>query len=378
MSSNTPIAVNTNKLSAVQWLRGITLAFSFWTAVGLVFALPRLANSAAWRDTLLSSLAEWWSWGLLAPIVIAVDQRLPFSSKQLARRLTPHLILGPVLTVGYIFLFAALQAAIGVVTWSQLSDGQFVGHALQTMFLWSLLVYCLIVGAWKAHTYHGHYLSAELRMERLERTFSEARLNTLRMQLDPHFLFNALNTISAQVVREPKLARQMIEHLGDLLRLSLDSQSRREIPLVQELAFLDHYLAIQKIRFGDALRIRISICPDTRHALVPNLFMQPLVENAIRHGISPRSGGGEVTVSTHTMHGRLEIRVSDDGVGLPAGWSLHSQDGLGLAVTRERISGIHPDGASHFAVHRRAEGGTEVQISFPLRFNEAHDDRASA
>jgi sensor histidine kinase YesM len=177
------------------------------------------------------------------------------------------------------------------------------------MFLWSLLVYCLIVGAWKAHMYHGHYLSAELRMERLERSFSEARLNALRMQLDPHFLFNALNTISAQVAREPKLARKMIEHLGDLLRLSLDSKSRREIPLVEELAFLDHYLAIQKIRFGDALRIKISVSHDTKHALVPNLFMQPLVENAIRHGISPRSGGGEITVTAHAMAGVSRIKA---------------------------------------------------------------------
>jgi signal transduction histidine kinase len=378
MTSGTPIAANKSGMPAVRWLRWIVLAFSFWTAVGLVFALPRLANGAVWQDTLLSSLAEWWSWGLLAPVVVAVDQCLPLSSRQLARRLAPHLLLGPVLTVGYIYLFAALQAAIGVGTWSQLSDGRFVGHALQGMFLWSLLVYCLIVGVWKAHMYHRHYLSAELRMERLERSFSEARLNALRMQLDPHFLFNALNTISAQVAREPKLARKMIEHLGNLLRLSLDSKSRREIPLVEELAFLDHYLAIQKIRFGDALSIEISVSPDTKHALVPNLFMQPLVENAIRHGISPRSGGGKIIVTAHAEDRRLEITVTDDGVGLPADWSLQNQGGLGLSVTRERISGIHPHGSSHFAVHRRAEGGTEVQISFPLRLNEADDDRATA
>jgi sensor histidine kinase YesM len=170
----------------------------------------------------------------------------------------------------------------------------------------------------------------------------------------------------------------MIEHLGDLLRLSLDSQSRTEIPLAEELAFLEHYLAIQKIRFGAALRVELSISPEAKYALVPNLLMQPLVENAIRHGISPRSRGGKITVTAHAMHGRLEIRVADDGVGLPAGWSLQSHGGLGLSVTRERISGIHPHGSSHFAVHRRAEGGTEVQTSFPLRLNEADDGRATA
>lgn len=378
MTSDTPGAAHPKRLPAAQWLRSTILAFSFWTAVGFVFALPRLANSAAWQDALLSSLAEWWSWGLLAPVIVVVEQRLPFSSRQLVRRLAPHLLLGPVLTVGYVYLFIVLQAAIGVGTWSQLSDGRFVGHALQSMFLWGLLVYCLIVGVWEANMYHRHSLSAELRMERLERSFSEARLNALRMQLDPHFLFNALNTISAQVVREPKLARTMIEHLGDLLRLSLDSKSRREIPLVEELAFLDHYLAIQKIRFGQALGIEFRISPEVKHALVPNLFMQPLVENAIRHGISPRSGGGNITVTAHALDSRLEIRVADDGVGLPADWSLRSQEGLGLSVTRERITGIHPHGSSHFTIHRRAEGGTEVRISFPLRLNEPDDDRLTA
>jgi signal transduction histidine kinase len=378
MIGGTPIAANTTSPPAVRWMRWIILAFSFSTAIGLVFALPRLANSVAWRDILLSSLAEWWSWGLLAPVIVAVDRCLPTSSKRLARRLAPHLVLGPVLTVGYIYLFVALQAAIGAGKWSQLSDGRFVGHTFQGMFLWSLLVYSLIVGAWRAHMYHRQYLSAELRMERLERSFSEARLNALRMQLDPHFLFNALNTISAHVAGEPKLARKMIEHLGDLLRLSLDSQSRTEIPLVEELAFLEHYLAIQKIRFGDALRVELSISPEAKYALVPNLLMQPLVENAIRHGISPRSRGGKITVTAHAMNGRLEIRVADDGVGLPAEWSLQSHGGLGLSVTRERISGIHPHGSSHFAVHRRAEGGTEVQTSFPLRLNEADDGRVTA
>ena len=378
MTDGTPIEADTNGLPAARWLRWIVLAVLFWTAVGLVFALPRFAPSAAWRDTLLSSLAEWWSWGLLAPVIIAVDQRLPIWSKRLARRWVPHLILGPVLTVGYIYLFAALQAAIGVGAWSQLGDGGFLGHTFQGMFCWSLLVYCLIVGAWRAHMYHRQYLSAELRVERLERSFSEARLNALRMQLDPHFLFNALNTISAQVAREPRLARNMIEHLGDLLRLSLDSHSRTEIPLAEELAFLDHYLAIQKIRFGEALRIEISISPEAKYALVPNLFMQPLVENAIRHGISPRSRGGTITVTAQTMNGRLEVRVTDDGVGLPAGWSLQTHGGLGLSLTRERISGIHSHGSSHFVVSRRAEGGTEVQTSFPLRLNEADNARATA
>ena len=149
------------------------------------------------------------------------------------------------------------------------------------------------------------------------------------MQLDPHFLFNALNTISSQVERDPKLARGMIEHLGDLLRLSLESKDRQEVPLAEEMAFLEHYLAIQKIRFGDHLRIETQIAPEVKYASVPCLFVQPLVENAIRHGISRRASGGTVTVSAQRDGNRLDIRVLDDGVGLPAGWTLENSERRG-------------------------------------------------
>jgi two-component system, LytTR family, sensor kinase len=203
-------------------------------------------------------------------------------------------------------------------------------------------------------------------MARLERQFTEARLNALRMQLDPHFLFNALNTISSQVERDPRLARNMIEHLGDLLRLSLDSRDREEIPLAEELAFLDHYLAIQRIRFGDKLKIDVRIDSDVMYAAVPCLFIQPLVENAIRHGISRRSSGGTVVVSARRVENQLEIRVADDGVGLPPGWTLETSAGLGLSLTRDRIAGLYPGGSSRFEVRHRAEGGTEVEIALPL------------
>jgi two-component system, LytTR family, sensor kinase len=216
--------------------------------------------------------------------------------------------------------------------------------------------------------YYQHYLASELRVARFERSFSEARLNALRMQLDPHFLFNALNTVSAQVECDPRLARTMIEHLGDLLRLSLDARDRREIPLAEELAFLDHYVAIQKIRFAESLHIEIQVNPEVKYALVPCLILQPLVENAIRHGISRRASGGAVTVTAERGTNYVEIRVADDGVGLPPGWTLESSLGTGLSVTRERILGLHPNGNSRFFVRPRNGGGTEVEISLPLRF----------
>jgi two-component system LytT family sensor kinase len=348
----------------------VALAVLVWSALGIVFALPDLSADGGWRKPLLLSLALWWSWGLLTPLILAADRRLPFSDKQLPRRIAAHLLASVLFTLAYVYVHAAVRAVVGVGAWSALSGTQLLANALRGMFLWSWLVYWLIVGAWQAYQYYQRYLSSELSMERLERRFSEARLNALRMQLDPHFLFNALNTISSQVERDPKLARGMIEHLGLLLRLSLDSKDRQEVPLAEEIAFLDHYLAIQKIRFGDHLTIDIRIAPEVERASVPSLFVQPLVENAIRHGISRRSSGGTVIVSAERVANRLEIRVVDDGVGLPLGWSLENSSGLGLSVTRERIAALHPNGASHFAVRRRAAGGTEVEIALPLRLLE--------
>jgi two-component system LytT family sensor kinase len=356
--------------------RRVLVALLFWTAVGLVFTLPRLRHGAPWPATLLSALAQWWTWGLLTPFIVAIDDRLPFSATQLTRRLGVHLLLGPLFTLAYVYLEAILLALVRLGAWPRLFDGQRLADAWQGMF-WSMLVYCLIVGVRSAHRYQQRYVAAELQMERLQRNFSEARLNALRMQLDPHFLFNALNTISAQLETEPRQARRMIEHLGDLLRLSLSSSRTQEIPLAEELAFLDHYLAIQKIRFGNQLQIEMEIAPDVKYAIVPSLFMQPLVENAIRHGFSRRARGGAITISVRSVDGRLDIRVLDDGVGLPPGWSLDGRGGLGLSVTRERIAVLHPNGASRFVVGNRPEGGTAVEISFPLRLLGKADGRAA-
>ena len=363
----------------VRAIRRLAIAILAWTAVGVLFALPAILSGVARQQNLLRSLAQWWSWGLVAPVIIAIDRRLPSSDRQLARRLFFHLLISGPATAVYVYVYAALQALAGVGSWRAVYDPQTILAALRGMFLWSWLVYWLIVGAWLAYRYYEHYLSSELRMERLERRFMEARLNALRMQLDPHFLFNALNTISSQVDRDPRMARTMIERLGDLLRLSLASRDKEEIPLAEEMAFLDHYLAIQRIRFRDRLTIETRVDPDVAYALVPGLFIQPLVENAIRHGISPRASGGTVIVSARRAGDRLRVGVVDDGIGLPPGWSIETSAGLGLSLTRDRVAGLYPDGLGRLDVRRRDGGGTDVEVTLPLRVardvsrREAHD-----
>ena len=359
-------------MAGKQWMKTRpghgALAALAWTILGCVFALPDLSRGTDQRYALLLSLTLWWSWGLLTPLILWVDRQIPVSIKQLARRVLAHFLPSLLVTSVYVYLLGVLRAAFGIAEWNGLPSIRVLVDSLRGLFLWNWLIYWLILGAWQAYRYYHHYIDGELRLERLEKNSSEARLNALRMQLDPHFLFNALNTISSQVERDPKLARGMIEHLGDLLRLSLESKDRQEVPLAEEMAFLEHYLAIQKIRFGDHLRIETQIAPEVTYASVPCFFVQPLVENAIRHGISRRASGGTVIVSAHRDGNRLDIRVLDDGVGLPAGWTLENSGGVGLSVTRQRVAGLYPDGETCFAVNRRAGGGTEVEISLPLRW----------
>jgi two-component system LytT family sensor kinase len=348
----------------------------FWTVVAAVFALPQLEHNHDVHGVMVSALAQWWAWGLLVPGILAVNQALPFSAERILPRALTQLALGPFVAVLYGYVEVLLKAVVGVGAWSRLSGTWVLAEAYREMF-WSILVYCLIVGVWEVYRYHQRFVSAGLKMERLERSFSDARLNALRMQLDPHFLFNALNTVSSQVERDPKLARKMIEHLGDLLRLSLRSQGRHEISLAEELDFLGHYLAIQKIRFGDALTVEITIDPDVRDAMVPSLFIQPLVENAIRHGISKRARGGTILLQAKRNDSQLQIQVLDDGVGLPPGWSFDTHKGVGLSVTRERLSGLYPN-LNRFEVRRRGQDGTEVCLSLPLRMRKASSDDPAA
>jgi two-component system, LytTR family, sensor kinase len=347
------------------------------TLAGILFALPVL-GTVHWHDELRIYLAQFWSWALLTPAIALLDRRLPFAGREFGRRLAAHIVASLFFTEIYFYLFTTIRALLGVTPWTSLLPSRIFSPSVIGWQLWCWLIYWVILGGLQAYQYHGRYVNSELRLERLEHSFSEARLNALRMQLDPHFLFNALNTISSHVERDPKLTRRMIEHLGDLLRMSLESKDRQEVPLAEELAFLGHYLEIQKIRFGDQLRVVLDVAPEVKYAAVPSMFIQPLVENAIRHGISRRAAGGTLIVRAKALGDRLEVRVMDDGVGLPLGWTLEGSEGLGLSITRQRIAGLHPNGTSRFAIRNRAEGGTVVEVSLPLRLGEAINERAYA
>ncbi len=232
-----------------------------------------------------------------------------------------------------------------------------IKQSLGGAFQWNYLIYWLIAGGWLAWDYNresqDRKLQAaqlELKTAQLEQRLTESRLLNLKAQLHPHFLFNALNTISAFVEKDPRGARQMIEHLGDLLRFSLEHSEDQETTLAAELAMLDHYLAIQRVRFEDHLQLRMEIATDALSAAVPSLILQPLVENAIRHSVAERTTPVCVTIHAAREDGHLRLEVSDDGAGLPAGWHWDAHASVGLTNTKQRLEQLYP-AAHQLTVH---------------------------
>jgi len=204
--------------------------------------------------------------------------------------------------------------------------------------------------------------------EQLEARLARAQLQSLRLQLHPHFLFNTLNTINALIGTDRHAAERVISGLSELLRMSLSSASEQEVTLAKELELLAHYIEIQQIRFQDRLTVNFRIDPDARYALVPNLMLQPLVENAIRHGIAPRAAPGHVVVTAARRGDRLELSVVDDGVGEKA--SRDHRDGVGLGNTRARLLSLY--GSDHrFEAGGASAGGFAVHIEIPYRTDTA-------
>jgi sensor histidine kinase YesM len=219
--------------------------------------------------------------------------------------------------------------------------------------------------AWHERLAISYFRQARDR-EQLEARLARAQLQTLKLQLQPHFLFNTLNTITALIGVNPRVAERMVSGLSELLRLSLRNAGEQEVPLSRELELLEHYVEIQQVRFRDRLTVRLEVAPDTMHALVPTFLLQPLVENAIRHGIGPRAAPGHVDVRAYRENGSLHLRVADDGVGVRPRPSEPSREGIGLHNTKARLENLY--GNEHeFSARGGSDGGFVVDIVIPFR-----------
>jgi two-component system, LytTR family, sensor kinase len=338
------------------------LGFLFWTAVALFFSTQRyLATGGGWGASLRISVVQWYCWGLLSPFVIFGDRWAKSGDASIGTRVLRHLPLAVLFVAVYVILRTSADDFFGnyEAAWSVASLGSQV-H-------WNLLIYAVMVGAFIARDAEREARERELRASQLETLLAEARLETLKAQLRPHFLFNTLNAISAFMEKDPKTARRMTAHLGDLLRHSLDSSNHQEVPLAEELSTVEDYLAIQQIRFSGKLDVEQSIEPETLAAAVPPFILQPLVENAIEHGLAGRAAAGRILLKAVRQGGSLELSVSDDGVGLEPAWNKKPNgNGFGIRSTTERLRALYGDEA-RVEIRNGAPGGVTVTLTLPLR-----------
>ena len=355
-------------------VRSAILVVLLWTAVGLFQAAPDAFTGFQWPKV-ASKLIEAWCWALLTPAVLLIDRRLTSAQLGLVRLAFAHLLLSVPFTLSHVYVSGMVEYPIAEIWWSPIRRTEFAVY----YFLGGWTTYVAFVGVLQALKFHNRFMTSQVELERVEKRLIESRLNALRLQLEPHFLFNTLNAISSELSASPELAREMIEDLGALLRGSLDCQDRMEITLAQELALLDHYLSIQKLRFGKRIDIRTDVDPAMLSAMVPSMLLQPLFENAIRHGLEGRLSGGMVALSARQVGDVLQMNVVDDGVGLPRNWRMEACSGLGVRVTRERLEALYSGaGGDNFTICRRKGGGTEVIIRIPLHRTGGEDHATAA
>jgi two-component system LytT family sensor kinase len=323
------------------------------------------------------NILAWTSWLVLIPLIWKLASRLPIATARKAVPLAFH----AAASVAISALYCAVSA--GLKLWVLRVSGQpdhadrvlsfpslFTWHVLYT-FEWEVLLYWGVLAAHHAIRASRELRRRELHEARLEARLIEARLESLQRQLHPHFVFNTLNAITALLHRDPGRAESMLVRLGDLLRAVFRSEAQQEVPLGRELDLLQHYMEIQRVRFGGTLTCEIDVPSATNPALVPVLLLQPLVENAVKHGFAGRAGG-VIRVSARRAGDKLEIAVSDNGRGASALQGT-SQEGVGLSNTRARLEHLYP-GRSHLRVSTPATGGFVVAISLPWQASPAAVD----
>ncbi|HEY5885507.1 MAG TPA: histidine kinase [Pyrinomonadaceae bacterium] len=342
----------------------------FWTILGLSFALQAyLANTyfqrhPSWWRTVSVWLIWSCGWAMLTPPVFWLARRYPLERGKILRSLLVHVLAGTI--------YSLLSLIIYLVVWLQINETVWNLTFQRFQFLFvsefhtCLLIYLIIVGLTHAYEYYSRYRERELAAFHLQTKLAQAELDILKMQLHPHFLFNTLNTISVLMNKDVKAANRMLGNLSDLLRAALKNAHTNEVPLRQELEFLNCYLEIEQARFSDRLKVSRSIDPLALDASVPSLILQPLVENAIRHGIAPRVDTGHVEILARRINGSVELTIRDDGPGLMEGFQSDTAQHIGLSNTRARLAQLY--GSDHrFELNNSPEGGAVATICIPFR-----------
>jgi hypothetical protein len=325
----------------------------------------RLGNRppVTWR-ALLWEGGDWLIYALLTPVVFLIARRFPLTRERLAARVAINLLASVLLCVAWAGAGSTLQWALFPGATPPTS------RDLLSWFFTSLpfgvAVYFAVLGVEHAARFFIEARARETQAARLSAQLAEARLGALRMQLQPHFLFNSLNAIAVVVRdRETTKATRMLEQLGEMLRRVIRTDRPPEVPLAEELDFLRQYLAIEEVRFSDRLRPVFEVDPSLLRAAVPEFLLQPLVENALRHGLAKRVSATLLKIEARRERDELVLTVTDDGPGLE-GDAQEAREGVGLANTRERLATLYGDRA-RLVLAPTPQGGATAIVRLPYR-----------
>ena len=347
------------------WLRRIAVVSLLSVLLGL------FQTGQAWIKSLqfggsfhfvriaFESILTWLALGALALPVLALTERVPLRRERLARALPIHAAAGILFAVAYSFLSAVMFFLLAA---PERSFAFYWSKNFVINGLYVFLIYWAIVGVAGTVRLQREVRERDLAAARLQASLNEARLEAVRAKIHPHFLFNTLNAVSTLALRgERDKVSEMISRLSDLLRAALDDSMPQKIPLQRELAITRDYLDILLLRFGDRLKIELSVEAEVERALVPNLILQPLVENAVIHGIAAVAGEGSIVISASETDGRLHLAVSDSGPG----FDEQAEHGVGLGTTEARLRALYGSSASIRSVPGRGRVEVELPLEWP-------------
>jgi signal transduction histidine kinase len=343
----------------------VSYAFTRWTGLSRWTMTPA-GPALAYYNLLGVNLAIWCGWALMAVLVFRLGRRFPLGRGHWLLSLAVHLPMSVLVTTAHIVLVVVVRVGLQRA-WGLSPDlGASLFEAFFRTIDTALPVYWALLGLQHAVDSHREARTREVATAQLETKLLEARLAGLQRQIHPHFLFNTLHAISALVHRDPHTADTMIERLSDMLRVTLSTTGIQQVPLARELEFLQTYLEIEQMHLGARLHVELAIEADVLDVLVPTYLLQPLVENAIRHGLAPRRDGGTVRIEARASGPQVVITITDDGIGLrPAHATPRPGHGVGLQNTRARLSGLYA-GAAALEVTGRDGGGTVVRVTLPM------------
>ena len=370
-----PVIANEGLLNR-RWLPWLALIlvcnlFGLIDAFQGYVAANSSGGSIAWSRVYPMSIIGWNLWVLFVPLILRLVRRFPLERDSWRSTIFIFAVAGIVIALAravipvFIHFFVIydtryLRSYVSNKYFDLISD-----------FLLALVVFGLVFTFGQALNYYKQYRENELKASRLAAQLAQSQLQALKMQIHPHFLFNTLNAISSLQLEDAKASQKMTARLGDFLRLTLENVGTQQVTLKREIEFLNCYLDIQRVRFGNRLTTTFQIDPESLDALLPNLILQPIVENAFQHGISERIGPGSITVTAKRRGKDLVLQVQDNGRGLTE--TSAAREGLGLANTRARIEQLY-GAACNFELENAAEGGVVVTMEIPFSTNGKHSD----